>query len=302
MNNLKKFAMAAAAAALVSGVGITGAAMAQTATPPAQQGSGAQQQQAAPQNGQQQRGGPNGGQMGGPGGRGGKGGGGMQASAPVTVTGAISEYTINPMGDYDGFALNDGTKVDVPPDAALEVKAKFAVGASVTVVGNQHPSRDGNATTEIRAQTITSGSTSYTVTPPTTPPAHTAPVTATVSGAITEVVTDTRGFDGFYLGANLKIDAHVPADVAAKLTVGANVEVTGDKHEGNSGLVVVRAQEIKINGAVVWTAPAGRGGKGGPGGPGGRGGHGPMGDPNGQMQNAPQNAPNNQTNPANPGA
>lgn len=295
MNKLKKFAMAAAAAALVSGAGISGAVMAQTATPPTQQGSGAQQQQAAPQNGQQQRGGPNGGQMGG---RGGKGGGGMQAGQAITVTGAIKEYTINPMGDYDGFALADGTKVDVPPDAALEVKAKFAVGASVTVVGDQHPSRDGSATNEVRAQTITSGSTSYTVTQPTTPPAHTAPVTDTVSGAITKIVTDTRGLEAFYIGA-VKINAHVSSDVAAKLTVGATVEVTGDKHEGNSGLTVIHAQEIKVNGAVVWTAPAGRGGKGGPG---GRGGHGPMGDPNGQ--NAPNGQPpaQNNNNPANPGA
>lgn len=295
MINLKKFVFAAAAAALISGAGFGGAVMAQTATPPAQQGSGAQQQ-TAPQNGQQQRGGPGGqnGQNGPMGGRGGKGGGGMQAGQAVTVTGVIAEYTINPMGDYDGFALADKTQVEVPPDAALEVKAKFAVGASVTVVGNQHPSRDGSATTEVRAQTITSGSTSYTVTPPATPPAHTAPVTDTVSGAITEIVTDTRGLDDFYLGANLKIDAHVPADVAAKLTVGTNVEVTGDKHVGNSGLTVIHAQEIKIGGAVVWTAPAGRGGKGGPG---GRGGHGPMG---GQMD--PNAQPPAQNAPANPGA
>ncbi|HQW35746.1 MAG TPA: hypothetical protein PKY60_09935 [Thermoflexales bacterium] len=75
--------MAAAAAALISGAGFSASAFAQTATPPATQGSA--QQSAAPQNGQQQRGGPNGGQMGG---RGGKGGG-MQASQTVTVTGTL---------------------------------------------------------------------------------------------------------------------------------------------------------------------------------------------------------------------
>jgi len=288
MNNFKKFAMADAAAALVTGAGFSASAFAQTATPPAPQGSA--QQSAAPQNGQQQRGVPNGGQMGG---RGGKGGG-MQAGQTVTVTGTLKEYTINRMGDYDGFSLNDGTLVHVPPEAALDVKAKFAVGASVTVVGDQHT--DPNGVNEVRAQTITSGSTSYTVTQPTTPPTFTAPVTATVSGAITEVVTDTRGLDAFYLGATTKVDVHASADVAAKLVVGANVEVTGDKHVGNSGLTVIRAQEIKINGVVVYTAPAGRGGKGGPG---GRGGHGPMGaqsDPNAQPP------AQNDNSSANPGA
>ena len=97
---------------------------------------------------------------------------------------------------------------------------------------------------------------------------------------------DNGDLDGFTLADKslVRVPPHESATLKAKLTVGASVEVVGDKHVGTSGLTVIRAESIKVNGESVFTAPAGRG----PGGPGGRGGHGGRG-PGGEMPNGPQN-------------
>lgn len=253
----------AVAALLAAGALSLQPAMAQTATPPADGTT-----QAAPRGSRSAQGA--GQQPAVPGNRGGKGGrGGLEARQAVTVTGTLAEYTINHGGDYDGFSLSDGTLVRVPPAAAVEVKNLFAVGASVEVQGYQHPERDG--ATAVSAKTISSGSTVYTVEKPAERPAPPASETATVSGAITRLgVNDNEDLDGFYLGDQtlVSVSPRSSDDLQAKLAVGAQVEVTGEKRVGTSGLTVIRAQEIKGNGEVIYTAPQkpgrGHGGSRGP--------------------------------------
>ncbi len=295
MNTFKKIGKLGAAGALVGAIaaaslGIAAtSAMAQSPTPQTPQA-----QQVQP--GQRQRG-PQGAQQTDPRGRGGSGDrGGPRGGTEITTTGTIMEYTINPMGDYDGFALVDGTQVEVPPPDALKVKDLFAVGASVTVNGYQHPGRPDKApganaaaiapATEIRAETITGGAKSYTIEKPTTPPTPPAHEVVTQTSTIASVSLNANGdLDGFSLADKtvVRTPPHESATLKDKLTVGASVEVVGDKHVGNSGLTVIRAASIKVNGTAVFTAPAHRG-PGGPGGrghggemPGGRGGRGPGG-------------------------
>lgn len=294
MNTLKKFWKLGAAGALIgaiaaASVGVAAtSAMAQTPTPPtpqAQRGrgpqSGAQDRSAAPSFD-------------------GRGGPGMRAGQAVTVTGAIKEYTLSPMGDYEGFALADGTRVDVPPADAVKVKDLFPVGSAVTVQGIQHPGRPGpkadtaNAPVVVRAETITSGSNSYTVEKPTTPPTPPTHEVVTQTSTIASLSTNANGdVDGFVLADKtvVRTPPHESATLKDKLTLGATVEVTGDKHVGNSGLTVIRAQTIKVNGETIFSAPADRGPRGGRGhgGPGGFDGpRGPMrGGPNAPQQSAP---------------
>ncbi len=282
MKTFKQFGKIGAALALVvgaatAGVGIASSAMAQTGTPPAQSG----QQQAAPQQDAPfGRGGPRGG--------GGPREGGLRGGQAITTTGTIAEYTINPMGDYDGFTLADKTEVHVAPTDAVKVKELFAVGSAVTVVGFQHPGRpdaSGAASaTEVQAQTISSGSKSYTFEKPTTPPTPPAREVVTQTSTIASLsLNDNGDLDGFTLADKtlVRVPPHESDTLKDKLTVGAAVEVVGDKHVGTSGLTVIRAESLKVNGETVFTAPAGRG----PGGPGGRGGRGP----GGEMPNGPQN-------------
>jgi hypothetical protein len=276
MKTFKKFGKIGAALALVvgaatAGVGIASSAMAQTGTPPAQSG---QQQSAPQQDAPLGRGGPRGG--------GGPREGGLRGGQAITTTGTIAEYTINPMGDYDGFALADKTQIEVPLFDAVKVKDMFAVGSAVTVVGYQRTGRDGG--TEIQAKTITSGSKSYTAEKPATPPTPAAREVVTQTSTIASLsLNDNGDLDGFALADKslVRVPPHESATLKAKLTVGASVEVVGDKRVGTSGLTVIRAESIKVNGETVFTAPAGRG-HGGPGGRGGRG-------PGGEMPNGPQN-------------
>ena len=276
MKAFKKFGKLGAALALIvgaatAGVGIASSAMAQTGTPPAQSG---QQQAAPPQDAPFGRGGPRGG--------GGPREGGLRGGQAITTTGTIAEYTINPMGDYDGFTLADETQVEVPQLDAVKVKDLFAVGSAVTVVGFQHPSRDGG--TEIKAKTISSGSQSYTFEKPATPPTPPAREVVTQTSTIASLsLNDNGDLDGFTLADKslVRVPPHESDALKDKLTVGASVEVVGDKHVGTSGLTVIRAESLKVNGETVFTAPAHRG----PGGPGGRGGRGP----GGEMPNGPQN-------------
>lgn len=195
---------------------------------------------------------------GGPGGRGGQGPG---AGSVVTVTGTVKEYTINPEGDYNGFALSDGTQVEVPPQDGVKVKALFAAGDSVQVQGYQRTDPAGKS--QINATTISSGSKTYTAekpAQPTAPPTSTTTlVTTTVSAAITQLSTNDRGeLDGIYLGSTtlVRLPPQQSDALKAKLTVGTTVEVTGDKRVGTSGLTVIRAQQIKVNGETILTAPA----------------------------------------------
>ena len=305
MNTFKKIGKIGAAGALVGAIaaaslGIAASsAMAQSPTPqtPQTQQVQAGQRQRGPQGTQQNgalQGDPQGGR-GGPGDRGGPRGGTV-----IPTTGTIKEYTINPMGDYDGFAFVDGTRVEMPPPDALKVKDLFSVGASVTVNGYQHPERPDKAlganavavapATEIRAETLTGGSKSYTIEKPTTPPTLPAREVVTQTSTIASVSLNANGdLDGFTLADKtvVRTPPHESATLKDKLTVGASVEVVGDKHVGNSGLTVIRAESIKVNGTAVFTAPAHRGpggpeggrGHGGPGGemPGERGGRGPGG-------------------------
>ena len=240
MKAFKKFGKLGAALALIvgaatAGVGIASSAMAQTGTPPAQSG---QQQAAPPQDAPFGRGGPRGG--------GGPREGGLRGGQAITTTGTIAEYTINPMGDYDGFTLADKTQVEVPQPDAVKVKDMFAVGSAVTVVGFQHagrPDASGAASaTEIQAQTISSGSTSYTFEKPATRPTPPAREVVTQTSTIASLsLNDNGDLDGFTLADKslVRVPPHESDALKAKLTVGASVEVVGDKHVGTSGLTVI---------------------------------------------------------------
>ncbi|MFO3706148.1 hypothetical protein ACI6Q5_14525 [Xanthomonas codiaei] len=57
------------------------------------------------------------------------------AAAPVSVSGSVERFMLNPNGDIDGLWLRDGTQVGFPPHLSSEVKTAVRAGDSVVVQG-----------------------------------------------------------------------------------------------------------------------------------------------------------------------
>ncbi|MGZ1521001.1 MULTISPECIES: hypothetical protein [Xanthomonas] len=57
------------------------------------------------------------------------------AATPVSVSGTVERFLLNPNGDVDGLWLRDGTQVGFPPHLSSEVKAAVRAGDSVVVKG-----------------------------------------------------------------------------------------------------------------------------------------------------------------------
>ncbi|ACD57240.1 hypothetical protein WKH86_19840 [Xanthomonas oryzae pv. oryzae] len=57
------------------------------------------------------------------------------AATPVSVSGTVERFMLNPNGDVDGLWLRDGTQVGFPPHLSSDVKAAVRAGDNVVVQG-----------------------------------------------------------------------------------------------------------------------------------------------------------------------
>ncbi|MFA4457979.1 hypothetical protein P2B82_21175, partial [Xanthomonas perforans] len=57
------------------------------------------------------------------------------AATPVSVSGTVERFLLNPNGEVDGLWLRDGTQVGFPPHLSSEVKAAVRAGDNVVVKG-----------------------------------------------------------------------------------------------------------------------------------------------------------------------
>ncbi|BBO35151.1 OB-fold nucleic acid binding domain-containing protein [Lacipirellula parvula] len=63
---------------------------------------------------------------------------------PMNAAGAVSELSVNPHHDVDGFTLEDGTVVKFPPHQSAALAALATVGTKVEVRGRRHETPDGD--------------------------------------------------------------------------------------------------------------------------------------------------------------
>jgi len=78
---------------------------------------------------------------------------GPRREAPVTATGTVREFALNPEGDADGLILDDGTEVKFHPHLADGVRSIVAKGEKVRIEGRPHETPRGE--THLHADRIT---------------------------------------------------------------------------------------------------------------------------------------------------
>ncbi|BBO33358.1 hypothetical protein PLANPX_2970 [Lacipirellula parvula] len=72
---------------------------------------------------------------------------------PMSATGIVSEISVNPHDDVDGFTLEDGTIVKFPPRQGSALADLIEMGSKVEVAGRRHETPDGAI--HLRADRIT---------------------------------------------------------------------------------------------------------------------------------------------------
>ncbi|HEY0981888.1 OB-fold nucleic acid binding domain-containing protein [Schlesneria sp. T3-172] len=80
-----------------------------------------------------------------------------EAERPMSAAGKIRDFHKNKHGDVDGFALEEGTEVKLPPHLGEELQALAKVGDEVKVEGRRHETPKGDI--HLHADRITSSAT-----------------------------------------------------------------------------------------------------------------------------------------------
>lgn len=155
---------------------------------------------------------------------------GAAQGVPV-IQGAIARFTINPMGEVDGFQTKDGTQVRFPPHMSDELVAVVKVGDPVSVQGFREYSG------AVKAYAITGGSSGRTVFEhppgPDRLPPHLRGIALqemTAQGKVTLVLTGPKGeANGVMLedGSIVRFPPHVAFQFAQWLQPGQPVAARG---------------------------------------------------------------------------
>lgn len=184
----------------------------------------------------------------------------LPSGVTPSVSGAVQQYLLNPLGEVDGLLLSDGTVVKFPPHLGTMLVATVHPGDPVTVTGFLGPATpQGRA---IKALTITNTLSRQTVVdqPPTEPrpPKHVrdaALQSLTVSGAVARLLVNPKGdVDGLVLrgGELVKLKPHQGAALAARLQGAASpVTITGWGTRSTFG-TVVEAHSLTVDGQTIW--------------------------------------------------
>ncbi len=199
------------------------------------------------------------------------------SSTTVTnATGTISQVNYGPGGNIDGFLVGTNILLVFPGNVTGGVSSLGAAGNSVTYSGTAMTSSSGFET--VRVTSFTNTTTKATYTAPTSTSASYGPT----QGSIKQLnYGPGGGVDGFLFEAS---GSSTPvlvvfgpqrgsSTLASALTAGATASVTGNSRtNSNSGLTVVRASSLTINGQTFVLNGGGFGpgfrgaGRGGPGG------------------------------------
>lgn len=177
------------------------------------------------------------------------------SSSTTTVsdaTGTISQVNYGPGGNVDGFLVGANILLVFPGNVTGGVSSLGAAGNSVTYSGTAMTSSSGFETVRVTSFTNTTTKASYTA--PTSASASYGPT----SGSIKQLnYGPGGGVDGFLFEASGSSAAVLVvfgpqrgnSTLSSALTAGATASVTGtSRTNSTSGLTVVRASSLTING------------------------------------------------------
>ncbi|AMV06297.1 hypothetical protein [Xanthomonas citri] len=155
------------------------------------------------------------------------------AATPVSVSGTVERFLLNPNGDVDGLWLRDGTQVGFPPHLSSEVKAAVRAGDSVVVKGFRLGNlpvlqvssiRSGRSGREVVDRPPTFGA----APPPPPPPGQLTPLQS--DGTIHRLVYGPAGeVNGALVsdGTVVRMPPHLALQFADLLRVGAPLSASG---------------------------------------------------------------------------
>jgi len=168
--------------------------------------------------------------------------------ANPSITGAVKQYLLTPVGDVEGVELQDGTDVRFPPHMGTALAAIVRPGDRVSVMGFAAPQTPyGRA---VKALTITNLATNQSVVdqPPTVPPPPpwlrgASMREMTLSGTLDHYILNDRGdIDGLILssGYEVKFPPHIGMPVAMALAQqpSATIQASGYGTSNAFGTVV----------------------------------------------------------------
>lgn len=169
-----------------------------------------------------------------------------------TITGLVAKFVDNDRGDVDGFVFEEGKHVHFPPHVGAAVTKAIQVGDQVTVRGRQETRPRGERV--FAAQLIDAGEAKIKIEPPR--PTHARrpgrsaegpPMEAT--GVVKKLsVNPHDDVDGFTLddGTIVKFPPHQGSELAAIISIDAEVKVTGRRHETPQGDVHLHADRVTV--------------------------------------------------------
>ncbi len=187
------------------------------------------------------------------------------------LDGSVAALTMNDRGEPDGWKLEDGQSVHIPPHAFAPLSDLVKPGVKViaTVVESQLP--DGNSVNEAIVVEVEGHRFAITPPAPKAPPVKPTPPNKAESdmkakGKIVEIQENKHGdADGFVLsdGTTVKFPPHVGESLIKDLKVGQQISVNGRRHETPKGEVHLHADEI-TSGGYTYTIDAPKPPKHGP--------------------------------------
>lgn len=175
------------------------------------------------------------------------------------IAGKVVEPILNDQQDGDGWKLDSGDTIHVPPAAFAELQNTVKPGEMVHAATRPKTLRDGRQVNEVI--TLQVGDRHLAIMPPAPPaPPHKKPhphpepqqeEPMKAQGTITTFNTNHRGdVDGFTLDDNteVKFPPHVGESLQEGMEVGTEVSVKGHRHETPDGDIHLHAEEITAAG------------------------------------------------------
>ena len=184
----------------------------------------------------------------------------------LTLQGKVTELTKNDHNDPDGWKLENGQTVHVPPHAFADLKDQIKTGAIVNALTVKKHRPDGSIVNEAIAVDV--GDRHVAILPP-APPQHPnkSEIPMKAKGKIVSFHENKHGdTDGFVLSddTEVKFPPHMGESMTKDLKVGTEVSINGRRHETPKGDVHLHAEEITADG-YVYTIDAPKPPKHGPG-------------------------------------
>ncbi len=165
------------------------------------------------------------------------------------VQGKVTDLTNNAHNDPDGWKLDNGQIVHVPPHAFADLNAQVKAGASVKAFTVKKQRPDGTFVNE--AIVVEVNDQRIAILPP-APPTHPKhphsdekPMKA--KGKIASFHENKHGdVDGFQLSddTTVKFPPHMGKSLSKELKVGTEVSVNGNRHETPKGDIHLHADDI----------------------------------------------------------